>query len=167
MFGTKDANNYFCFVLTLQPTGLLEPGYHPCSAADLFNCFVKPFASAKRLQLFKAWQAYNSRLSLFVGGEKLTQWVDGSFVTNKPNPGDIDLVTFLPHYIYEPIASQLIDYYSTFSLYDNGLDAYICPVYPESHTLHSLYVDRRQYWEKTFSSQREYTALKGFLSITL
>lgn len=154
-------------MLTLTTNGLLEPRVHLCSAIDIFNCFVKPFSSVKRQQLFNTWQAYNSRLSEFVGGKKLTQWIDDSFVTDKLHPGDIDLVTFIPYQLYEPISAQLIDYYSTFSLYGDGLDAYICPVYPETNEIHSLYVNRKQYWEKTFGNQKEAIELKGFLKIQL
>lgn len=154
-------------MLTLSENGLLAPGIHACLPADLFALFVKPFAGSYRKHLFNEWQIYNAKLKSFVGNQTLTQWIDGSFITNKPNPGDIDLVTFVSFDFYEQHVDQLIDDYSTFSLYDSGLDAYICPVYPSSHPNFAHYLDRRQYWQKLFGSQKDNVGQKGFLEIIL
>ena len=102
-----------------------------------------------------------------MGNQALVQWIDGSFITNKLQPGDIDIVTFIPFASYEPIVDELIDWYSTFSLYDRGLDAYICPVYPSDYLEYNLFLDRKQYWQKLFSSRKNENGEKGFLELTL
>jgi len=154
-------------MLTLTVDGILPPGRYKCSPSEIFDLFVKPYPTSNRESLFTYWQEYDIKLKAFTGGQKLIQWVDGSFITNKLNPGDIDFVTFIPYHLYEPLVDELIDYYTTFSLYDHGLDAYICPVYLSTHSEYVHFVSRRQYWQKLFGSQKDNLNRKGFLELTL
>ena len=87
-------------------------------------------------------------------GKSLLQWVGGSFVTNKPNLGDLDVVTFLPYTAYEPAEEALIEFYSTVNLHERCLDAYICPVYPTTHQRYNQYRQFRQDWQRLFESNR-------------
>jgi hypothetical protein len=133
----------------------------------VYQWLVEPFPGTSRQRLFTQWRDYNIRLSTFTGSVALTQWLDGSFASLKANPGDIDLVTFIPYTIYEPITEPLIDFYSTFSLYERGLDAYICPVYAIGHLKYDLFSERRAYWQKLFGSRKDDLGRKGFLEITV
>jgi hypothetical protein len=80
--------------------------------------------SEKRQFLFHNYLEY---LRLF--SRKITphfeQWINGSFVTKKENPNDIDFVTFIDARIFERNEAKLEEFWS-FSLEDEGLDAYYC-----------------------------------------
>ena len=63
-----------------------------------------------------------------------TQWIDGSFISNKMNPNDIDFVTLINHEYYAS-HRELID--SKFRLKGAketyGVDAYALDIFPEEH----------------------------------
>lgn len=73
--------------------GNLPDGVYPCDELTLRARFVEPFPSSQTRQAnydgFMPLREDATRHGI-VG----TQWVDGSFVTSKPAPGDVDLVTF-------------------------------------------------------------------------
>jgi hypothetical protein len=98
-----------------------------------------------------------------------TQWINGSFVTQKENPKDIDFVTFIDAAIFEQKTSNgiLHNYYS-FSWEKENVDAYILDVFPEndfnflSHT-----VELSNQWFRRFKKVKENPNLsKGFLEIS-
>lgn len=71
-------------------------------------------------------------------------WVDGSFVTKKGNPRDIDFVSFIDYTAYFKEV-KLIDNqfgkYGTKNHYGLLLDGYVSPIYPQQHEkllLHNL-----------------------------
>lgn len=69
----------------------------------------------------------------FLIGVSFYQWIDGSFVSTKNNPNDIDIVTFLDYRIYE-IQSQALRRISGYQLYkEKQLDSYIVKLYPIEH----------------------------------
>jgi hypothetical protein len=155
-------------MLNLSEDGFLSPGRHRCQIDDFWELCVKSFAgNSHRQQLFQEWKLYNDRLQRIVESHRLTQWIDGSFVTNKLAPNDIDFVTFIPHHLYEPQKDGLIEFYSTVSLYTNGLDAYICPVYPTEHANYQLTRHYRTIWMKRFKNIKNTSGEKGFLELIL
>ena len=75
------------------PEGLLPPGVHDCTLDELRERFGSFQASDRRCRLFE-------RLEAFVREARLTGMVDaiivdGSFVTDKSYPNDIDLILVL------------------------------------------------------------------------
>ncbi|MVM39176.1 hypothetical protein GO730_19200 [Spirosoma sp. HMF3257] len=155
-------------MLQLSEDGLLPPGRHRCQIDDFFDLFVQEFTNnVHRQRLFQEWKSYSDRLRTRVGQNRLTQWIDGSFVTNKSIPNDIDFVTFIPCHLYEPCEDGLIEFYSTVSLHDKGLDAYICPVYPIEHTSYQLTRQYKAVWQNRFKKNKYSSGEKGFLELTL
>lgn len=80
--------------LSVGEDAVLPEGIHPCEERDLLVTFVKAFPNSR------------NRLKILVGFLRLradfleheiyaTQWVDGSFVTGKPEPEDVDVVAFV------------------------------------------------------------------------
>lgn len=72
----------------LTSFGLLPPGIHNATLAEVENMFGS--ANDKRVALFKGLSAYADLLTevgVFKG-----IFIDGSFVTDKPVPGDIDVI---------------------------------------------------------------------------
>ena len=99
-----------------------------------------------------------------------TQWIDGSFVTQKLNPKDIDFVTFLDGRVYEIKEKRKeLDRFWSFSNEDKGLDAYFLAEYPKSHTnlkrTNQLKID----WGNRYISGRKIEGKphipKGFIQI--
>ena len=78
----------------LNVHGLLPKGIHDCSMEEIRALFSSTDRRHKRAKLFK-------NLETFIGWIRPVKcfkfiYVDGSFVTNKEIPGDIDLVLELP-----------------------------------------------------------------------
>jgi hypothetical protein len=70
---------------------LLAAGYHPMTWSALEATCLVPFAgSVTRPTLTKQLEQFLEELRTM--GLKGELWVDGSYVTDKPDPGDIDLV---------------------------------------------------------------------------
>ena len=73
--------------------GLLPPGIHDCSLDEIRERFGTYQGTDRRVELYAKLQAFleevrSTRLVVAV-------IVDGSFVTSKPNPEDIDLILVL------------------------------------------------------------------------
>lgn len=78
----------------LNEDGLLPAGVHDCTLDEISARFGRFQVTDRRIQLFE-------KLRLLMEEEKQAglateMIVDGSFVTDKPEPGDIDLVIVLP-----------------------------------------------------------------------
>ncbi|WP_266362937.1 DUF6932 family protein [Tellurirhabdus rosea] len=126
--------------------------------------FVAAFpASASRRELFLHYCAYVQELKQWLPGG-FTQWIDGSFVTRKLNPKDIDVVTFVPYNQYtqhEPIINELRQQRISRK---KQIDGYFVKTFPENHRLHHLYVLDRADWLFQFSGTRD-NRNKGFIVI--
>lgn len=63
--------------------------------------FVNSFpTSLTRRGIFEAYMDYLSQLT-DAFGTGFYQWLGGSYITRKPNPEDLDVVTFLDYQRYE------------------------------------------------------------------
>ena len=73
---------------------LLQPGFHQFALTDLHDKFVMPFpASIRRQPLLDGLLSFIQEMkSLAIAGEL---WFDGSFITEKLDPDDVDLVLVL------------------------------------------------------------------------
>ena len=77
----------------LDDNGCLPPGVHDCSVAELKDRFGRFQGSDRRPKLIERLEAFVAdaqRAAIFA--EII---VDGSFVTSKPDPGDVDLLLVL------------------------------------------------------------------------
>ena len=148
------------------------PYQEQASTTDtIFHQLVEPFpASLSRATLFHEWGKYN-RLLRSVIGEDFRQWINGSFVTQKTNPKDIDLVSFIPYRAYERHEAILDKFWSD-AWEAEGIDAYIVKVYPEDHSNYEkrTRIEQEQ-WVRRYSATKPtrdfVTYPKGFLSITV
>lgn len=77
----------------LLPDGLLPEGVHECTIEEIIERFGQFQESDRRPMLGKELAAYFSELRSAGIGKYLI--VDGSFVTNKPRPDDVDLLLVL------------------------------------------------------------------------
>lgn len=85
----------------LNGDGLLPEGIHDCTLVEIGVRFGRFGASDRRVRLFEQLRALVEEERQ--AGVAVEFIVDGSFVTAKPEPGDIDLVIILPaHYNPSP-----------------------------------------------------------------
>lgn len=113
--------------------------------------------SNTRRQIFAGYQNYCKDFSEQITGT-FTQWIGGSFVTSKIDPGDIDLVNLIAgHQIAtEEQAKPLLPF-----LNENGskekysVDGYWAPVFPEGHKHRNVTEEALNYWWTWFGRSRE------------
>ena len=141
---------------------LLKPGIHTMTMQELYDLAVVPFNNSRRQLLYQQLSNWQSDLVNNAGvGARL--WIDGSFLTEKPEPGDIDCVAWEP---YEKHQNNLIYQQSEFArLFDRrhaetvyNLDLYLEYV----KDLH-----REAYWSGLMGFARDRRTAKGFAEIVL
>lgn len=156
-------------MLTFNHSGLLVPDNKINSTVqELENEFVLNIQSVKRKEIFDAYVKYNEDFKKLCNLEELPQWINGSFVTKKKNPGDIDLVTFLDYETIQQLGSKLDDFKFPNSEIIYGVDAYIIEVYPKNHKCRIRYISDKAYWLDRFTKTRRIRGnklSKGFLEI--
>lgn len=150
--------------LEFTTEGLLVPNNGiSVDLATLEYYFVGQFpASTTRRALFENYLKYQSQLQSEVF-PWFEQWVDGSFVTLKENPKDIDLVTLLDFGVYETRTAKLEKFYS-FSLEKQGIDSYFVPVFPSDHKNHEDTSIELAKWHERFTLNRD-GEKKGYLKL--
>jgi len=159
-------------MLKFNALGLLTPPENISSdIAEFEEIFVNNIQTQKRRELFDNYIHYTNELKKWCGSVKLTQWIDGSFAMKKPEPQDIDLVTFIDFSIAEKSRDDLKDFKYPLSEIVFGVDAYLVKIYPPGHQLHKLYVSDRIYWLDHFTKTRRNRMgnkqFKGFLEIKM
>jgi hypothetical protein len=77
----------------MADTPILPPGIHDVDPSELDNHFLSAFgASTTRSALIDGFRRYIKALKKYA--VRFEIWLDGSFVTSKEDPNDIDLVVF-------------------------------------------------------------------------
>ncbi len=131
--------------------------------------FVEDFSNSKtRHNLFDNYLEYLRLFSRNIT-PKFEQWINGSFVTQKENPNDIDFVTFIDANIFDKFEQELESFWS-FSLEDEGLDAYIVKIYPSHSPLFFTHTEHfKAIWHKRFCRTKADAQLdiskKGFIKL--
>ena len=77
----------------LDEDGFLPPGIHDCTLEEVGERFATLGGSERRVRLFAKLQEYVRDVRRT--GMAVALVIDGSFVTDKPDPSDIDLVLLL------------------------------------------------------------------------
>ncbi|MFI5137888.1 MAG: DUF6932 family protein [Sphingobacteriales bacterium] len=159
-------------MLNFNSNGLLVPDQNiQSNIVELEKVFVTGIQSAKRHELFSKYISYSTSLKALCNDAWFTQWIDGSFVTKKTEPRDIDLVTFIDFSIIDALDEHLTDFKYPASQNIFGIDAYIVRFYPEGHKFHRLYLSDWAYWMDRFSKTRRNRIgnklQKGFLEINM
>lgn len=128
------------------------------------SVLVDPFpADTQRLHLFNQMEQWVTKLRTLKVGAIL--WLNGSYVTEKFGPNDIDCVMWDPHFVAdvsndEKVQIRMLTGRATARrLY--GLDLYMEAPLP-SERLH-----RQAYWRGLFGFQHSGTGAKGFVELAL
>jgi hypothetical protein len=151
--------------------GYLKPyGKNSISESKFKEEFVDPFdEDSNRKKLYEGFVSYNKDLKSLLGNYQYTQWVDGSFVSTKINPKDIDLVSLIDHKLVEKFESELQKFVKKEGKNRYGIDGYILRIYPKDHPKFVRTKSDLIYWENWFSksrmSRRKQRFPKGFVEL--
>ncbi|WP_442759633.1 DUF6932 family protein [Streptomyces pseudogriseolus] len=74
-------------------TGMLPPGRYAATLDQLYTTLVESTGSAIRQGIWEEWEQHRLTVETLAGGVS-RMWIGGSFVSDKSDPGDID-VTYL------------------------------------------------------------------------
>ncbi len=157
--------------LSFDIRGFLKPyGKNNIQAEQLKTEFVDPFEEeSSRHQLFSQYLQYQAELIRLLADEKWKQWINGSFISNKTQPKDIDLVNLIAFETVERHEKELGTLLGETAKKNYGMDAYVLKVYPQNHQHHIRSQSDLLYWEHWFShskmNRRRQRFSKGFVEL--
>lgn len=131
---------------------------------EIWDTCVSPLPLANsRVQLYILFDLWVTRLrQLNVVG---TVWLNGSFVTQKPNPADLDCVLWHPTFSAPASDAGKIEVQNmtdhTAARVIFGMDLYV-----ETPTAVAM-LTRQAYWRGLFGFQRDGRHAKGFVELNL
>jgi len=140
-------------------TGYLPPGPHSATAGEIERVLVADFpASSTRRPLFDGWRVLCEAVETIVPID--AQWIGGSFVSTKPDPADIDLVSHFDGPTVDALAPAskmllrgLVAGRPSRDLH--GYDSFQVLAYPNGHPARAEYEYAAAYWERFFSHDRD------------
>ncbi len=158
-------------MLKFDSKGHLKP-YQPiqCDAQELKFYFVDAFNSKTRAKNYAKYAKYSGDLKALLGGIKITQWINGSFVTKKINPIDMEFITFWNLDTIQRFAAKLGPFRPENIWQPYGVDAYIVEVHPpHSAEFFRFTQSDKAYWQSQFDKTRRnrngIRHRKGFLEV--
>jgi hypothetical protein len=134
--------------------------------------FVDEFRESQtRNNIFEGFQAFLLDFSNFVN-DSYDIWIDGSFVTKKLNPNDIDVVFILDARVLEQKGKEIETLFrSNEAKQKYSVDAYTIAKYDESSSKYFLYQSEKAYWANWFGYSRKNRQSmrfsKGFIEIKI
>jgi hypothetical protein len=136
----------------------LPPGLHRATVDEVGATLVDGFpSSTTRREIFDGWTDLRATMSTVVSLRE--QWLDGSYVTTKEDPGDADLVVHLNgdeiealDSIAEATLKGLVAGAGSRAAW--RCDSYPLVEYPSGHPLRALYEESRSYWRTFFGHDR-------------
>ena len=106
-----------------------------------------------RKVIYEGYKSYNKELLKMI--DSFIQYVDGSYVTAKEHPNDIDIVTFLDILFLANNKNILMKLQGKNSIISYKVDGYFCPVCDENSPYFSQCEERKRYWIDWFSKDRK------------
>jgi len=148
-----------CDSLEFDINGNLPQGIHRPDLIRFRQKFVDSFAdSTKRSELYKGYIILSKRCCdlLFVR----SHWVDGSYLTAKKDPGDIDMSIHVDGASLDSYAMGGNGFLSNEESIRNlkksyGCDVYIIPVYPKDSPLYRITEGWEDYWANWWGHTRD------------
>lgn len=147
---------------------LLAPGRHQLSFADIQTLCVSNFGHSRHRQaLFLHLEEFVQRyLRLQLPCEI---WIDGSFMTEKPDPSDVDVLVQLDADVAERLTAEqrlLIDETND-GVFLPHVDSFVDTIYPRGHLLREGLDDGDRTWAEQFGLENSDRYLKGIAVIAL
>jgi len=126
--------------------------------------------SEHRSKLFQDYLKYTTGLNKIVSNS-FFQWINGSFVTLKNTPKDIDLVSFIDFQLIEKYQQEFENFVYPLSKEIYNVDAYIVKLYPDNNKNLVFSKSDTLYWfhhfQKTRPNKNGEKFYKGFIKIDL
>lgn len=122
---------------------------------------IKMKNSSTRLGLFEKYTEHLDAFKRQITPDFL-QFINGSYVTKKLNPNDLDLVIFIDYRVYELHQKELAKFKRGGSY--QGIEAFIEKAYPPEHPYFVRYQSDLLYWNELFTRDRKQRQ-KGYLKI--
>lgn len=144
--------------MNFNTDGHMQAGLHKMTLNEIEDAFVTPFPhSSTRKNVIDGYKKHTIELTQIL--DQYVQFIDGSYVTNKNDPGDIDLACFADGDVVDSL--PMADKMKLRALMAGKLtkathlcDAYFCPSYPETHPKFEFYRSKRKYWMGEFGYDR-------------
>lgn len=147
---------------------LLPAGLHPLSLAEVRVLCVDAFPlSASRGAIMGGLESVVDDLGR--QGIEGEIWVDGSFLTGKIDPRDVDIVLRIRAQFYDeapPAQQAVIEMIGSNLKNARRCDSYVFAEWPEGHPLHEAGRRLHDYWLGWFGHDRS-GAPKGIAVLTL
>lgn len=145
--------------MNFNSDGYLEAGLHDLEFDEIVEHFVTAFPhSTSRQPIINGYSRHSDELRKI--GLSCQQLLNGSFVSSKADPGDIDMVGFIDFDAVDALGP--VDQQKLLALFNGKLtkdshccDAYFSPIVPESHPLFNKFRSQRKYWMGEFGYDRE------------
>lgn len=149
--------------MNFDPNGNLFPFEATEVSMETFQeMFVLKIAgSTTRSRLFDEYLRYAEDFKTQICPNSL-HLINGSFVTKKLNPNDIDLVVFIDYQVYELHENNIVKF-KRGGLYQ-CIEAFIEKAYPLGHPFRIRYESDLLYWNDLFTKDRK-ERKKGYLKI--
>jgi hypothetical protein len=163
------------------PYSLLPDGVHACDEEALRLHFVDRFPGSRtRRTIYEGFRLL--RHEAISRAITATQWVDGSFVEGKPDPGDVDVISFCDYDFLNGLDSESQRFVvqslggreATKARYQTH--TFLVPSCPTGHPYRLVFEQARAYWRTWFGKTREIPnppgpnlpgRAKGFLQMAL
>ncbi|WP_439559149.1 DUF6932 family protein [Dyadobacter sp.] len=143
--------------LQFDRNGLLTPYELIEIARETFEHYF--LFNEGRLKIYTEFRGLVSRLDL----ESIVEiWIDGSFVTMKPNPRDMDLVVFVKSADYDRLAMLFAEIRQNVEV----LDVYFVRTYPLEHPKYFLTNFDKLDWQSFFGRNRQ-NVKKGIIKLLM
>ena len=111
---------------------LLDSGLHECTVQELRERCVEDFGNdgqgnpEDRREIMDRFEEFISKLRAF--NTQFEVWVDGSFVTEKPQPNDVDIVIFGDLNTISDSEAQRFENLCNYAEQRYLTEAYFCPI---------------------------------------
>ncbi len=155
--------------INLEYPPIFEPGFHNLTFLELKRICDDEFPLSKaRAEITIGLEVMIARLE--ENGIVGTLWVNGSFLTKKINPKDVDLLLVINDEDHSKLSStqhKVIDWFeSKDRKASHYCDNYVSVEYPPSHPKHPIWEWLRAYWIRQFGFSRG-EDMKGIASIKI
>jgi len=143
---------------------LFEPGFHTVTIDELRAKCAAPFSKAsRRHHLMANLEKAVQRITKAAFPADL--WIDGSLLTSKIDPLDIDLALIVASHVYTGASasiSETLDWIESDETYlQESLDGYVLTMFPETSALKVFWHDNRNRFQKLFGTKYDNLTPKG------
>jgi uncharacterized protein DUF6932 len=145
----------------VDPAGLgedlLPTGVHPATLSEVEDAFVAPFGlSVTRSRIASGWKTFRTVVGSLVTIQH--EYIDGSFVSNRLNPDDIDLSLWIRAVDMDALSpddSAALAWTMRKCLDVYKCDAYIVPVCRAEHGLYAEHLRMKATTELYWSTYKD------------